>query len=125
MDISDFDYDLPEKRIAQTPLEPRDASRLMVLDPAEQTIEHRHFYELDVLLQPGDVLIFNDTRVIPARLIGARDKTGAKVEVLLLRQIDRDRWEALVKPDKKARIGDRIAYGFWRSYCKIHLSRDI
>ena len=111
MDISDFDYDLPEKRIAQTPLEPRDASRLMVLDPAEQTIEHRHFYELDVLLQPGDVLIFNDTRVIPARLIGARDKTGAKVEVLLLRQIDRDRWEALVKPGKKARIGDRIRFG--------------
>jgi len=111
MDISDFDYDLPEECIAQTPLEPRDSSRLMLLDPLENTIVHRHFHELDELLHPGDVLIFNDTRVIPARLIGAREKTGAKVEVLLLQQIDRDRWEVLVKPGRKARIGDCIRFG--------------
>lgn len=111
MDISDFDYDLPEERIAQTPIEPRDSSRLMVLDPIEKTIAHQHFYELDTLLHPGDVLIFNDTRVIPARLIGVRDKTGARVEILLLRQIDRAQWEVLVKPGRKARIGDRIRFG--------------
>ena len=76
MDISDFDYDLPEERIAQTPLEPRDSARLMVLHPKEHTIEHRHFYELGDFLRNGDVLIFNDTRVIPARLIGAREGRG-------------------------------------------------
>lgn len=110
MDISDFDYDLPEERIAQTPLEPRDASKLMVLDPRTKTIEHHHFYELDNFLQNGDLLIFNDTRVIPARLIGTRDKTGGKVEVLLLRQIEKDRWEVLVKPGKKAHIGTVIHF---------------
>ena len=76
MDISDFDYDLPEERIAQIPLEPRDSARLMVLHPNEHRIEHRHFYELGDFLRSGDVLIFNDTRVIPARLIGARSQTG-------------------------------------------------
>ncbi|EKU71651.1 tRNA preQ1(34) S-adenosylmethionine ribosyltransferase-isomerase QueA [Selenomonas sp. F0473] len=110
MDIFDFDYDLPPDRIAQTPLEPRDSSRLMVLDPAAKTIEHRYFYELDALLYPGDVLIFNDTRVIPARLIGVRDQTGAKMEILLLRQIDGVQWEVLVKPGRKARIGELIRF---------------
>lgn len=111
MDISDFDYDLPEGRIAQTPLEPRDSARLMVLHPKEHTIEHRHFYELGDFLRSGDVLIFNDTRVIPARLIGARSQTGGKVEVFLLRQIDKDQWEVLVKPGKKARVGFVIQFG--------------
>ena len=111
MDISDFDYDLPEERIAQTPLEPRDSARLMVLHPKEHTIEHRHFYELGDFLRSGDVLIFNDTRVIPARLIGARSQTGGKVEVFLLRQIDKDQWEVLVKPGKKARVGSFIQFG--------------
>mgnify|MGYP000886883217 CR=1 FL=1 len=111
MDISDFDYDLPEERIAQTPLEPRDSARLMVLHPKEHTIEHRHFYELGDFLRSGDVLIFNDTRVIPARLIGARSQTGGKVEVFLLRQIDKDQWEVLVKPGKKARVGSVIQFG--------------
>ena len=111
MDISDFDYDLPEERIAQTPLEPRDSARLMVLHPKEHTIEHRHFYELGDFLRNGDVLIFNDTRVIPARLIGARSQTGGKVEVFLLRQIDKDQWEVLVKPGKKARVGSVIQFG--------------
>lgn len=111
MNISDFDYDLPEERIAQTPIEPRDTARLMVLNPKDGTIEHRHFYELGSYLQQGDVLIFNDTRVIPARLIGARSQTGGKVEVLLLRQIDKDQWEALVRPGKKVRIGSVIRFG--------------
>ena len=110
MDISDFDYDLPEERIAQLPVEPRDSSRLMVLDPSNHTIEHRRFFQLGDFLKQGDVLIFNDTRVIPARLIGARD-TGGKVEVFLLRQMDKDQWEALVKPGKKMRIGSVVHFG--------------
>ena len=110
MDISDFDYDLPEKRIAQIPAEPRDSSRLMVLNPKEHTIEHRHFFQLGDFLKKGDVLIFNDTRVIPARLIGTRSQTGGKVEVFLLRQIDRNQWEALVKPGKKVRIGSIVHF---------------
>ena len=123
MDISDFDYDLPEERIAQTPLEPRDSARLMVLHPKEHTIEHRHFYELGDFLRSGDVLIFNDTRVIPARLIGARSQTGGKVEVFLLRQIDKDQWEVLVKPGKKARVGSVIQFGDELS-CKIIADTD-
>ena len=108
--LSDFDYDLPEERIAQTPIEPRNASRLMVLDPVEKTIDHRHFYDLKEFLEPGDTLIFNDTRVMPARLIGHRDQTGGKVEVFLLRRIDGTHWETLVKPGKKAKPGNIIRF---------------
>ena len=108
--LSDFDYDLPEERIAQTPIEPRNASRLMVLDPVEKTIDHRHFYDLKEYLEPGDTLIFNDTRVMPARLIGHRDQTGGKVEVFLLRRIDATHWETLVKPGKKAKPGNVINF---------------
>lgn len=111
MNISDFDYFLPEKQIAQVPADPRDSSRMMVLSPKTQTIEHRHFYQLDEYLMDGDVLIFNDTRVIPARLIGVRQPTGGKAEVFLLRQLERDRWEVLVKPGKKMRVGSVIAFG--------------
>ena len=111
MNISDFDYFLPEKQIAQVPADPRDSSRMMVLSPKTQTIEHRHFYQLDEYLTDGDVLIFNDTRVIPARLIGVRQPTGGKAEVFLLRQLERDRWEVLVKPGKKMRVGSVIAFG--------------
>ncbi len=108
--LSDFDYDLPEERIAQTPVEPRNASRLMVLNPQMKTMEHRHFYDLKEYLVPGDTLIFNDTRVMPARLIGHRDQTGGKIEVLLLRRIDADHWETLVKPGKKAQVGTVINF---------------
>ena len=108
--LADFDYELPEERIAQTPVEPRNASRLMVLDPVEKTIQHQHFYDLKKFLVPGDTLIFNDTRVMPARLIGHRDQTGGKVEVLLLRRIDADHWETLVKPGKKAQTGNVINF---------------
>ena len=111
MNISDFDYFLPEEQIAQVPADPRDSSRMMVLSPKTQTIEHRHFYQLDEYLTDGDVLIFNDTRVIPARLIGVRQPTGGKAEVFLLRQLERDRWEVLVKPGKKMRVGSVIAFG--------------
>lgn len=108
--LTDFDYDLPEERIAQTPIEPRNASRLMVLDPVKKTIEHRHFYDLKDYLVPGDTLIFNDTRVMPARLIGHRDQTGGRVEVFLLRRLDANRWETLVKPGKKAKEGNVINF---------------
>ena len=107
--LNDFDYNLPEELIAQTPIEPRNASRLMVLDPIENTIEHHHFFELKKFLTPGDTLIFNDTRVIPARLIGHRE-TGGRVEVFLLRRIDGNHWETLVKPGKKAQIDNKIIF---------------
>jgi S-adenosylmethionine:tRNA ribosyltransferase-isomerase len=110
MNISDFDYELPEERIAQLPVEPRDSSRLMVLHPKDHTIEHYRFHQLGEFLEKGDVLIFNDTRVIPARLIGARENTGGKVEIFLLRQMDKHQWEALVKPGKKVRVGSIIRF---------------
>ena len=110
MQLSEFDYNLPEELIAQTPVEPRNSSRLMVLDPVEKTIEHRHFYDLKEYLEPGDTLIMNDTRVMPARLLGWRDGTGGKVEVFLLRRIDGDTWETLVKPGRKAQIGQVVRF---------------
>lgn len=108
--LSDFDYDLPEDLIAQTPMEPRNASRLMVLDPATGTIRHEHFYDLGKFLEAGDALIFNDTRVIPARLIGRKADTGGRVEIFLLRRLDGSRWEALAKPGRKARVGSVIEF---------------
>ena len=109
--LSDFDYELPEELIAQTPVEPRNASRLMVLNPVKETIAHHHFYDLQSFLSVGDTLIFNDTRVLPARLIGRKEPTGARVEVLLLRRVEGDDWEALVKPGKKALRGVTIRFG--------------
>ena len=110
MKLTDFDYDLPEELIAQTPVEPRNSSRLMVLDPVDKSIEHRHFYDLKEYLEPGDTLIFNDTRVMPARLLGWREGTGGKVEGFLLRRIDGDTWETLVKPGRKAREGQVVRF---------------
>ena len=110
MKLTEFDYNLPEELIAQTPVEPRNSSRLMVLDPVDETIEHRHFYDLKEYLEPGDTLIFNDTRVLPARLLGWREGTGGKVEVFLLRRIDGDTWETLVKPGRKAREGQVVRF---------------
>ncbi len=104
--LNDFDYELPEELIAQTPIEPRNASRLMVLDPSKKTVSHHHFYDLKEFLNPGDALIFNDTRVMPARLIGHMEPTGAKVEIFLLHRIDGNSWETLVKPGKKAQQGN-------------------
>lgn len=110
MKLTEFDYNLPEELIAQTPVEPRNSSRLMVLDPVDETIEHRHFYDLKEYLEPGDTLIFNDTRVMPARLLGWREGTGGKVEVFILRRIDGDTWETLVKPGRKAREGQVVHF---------------
>lgn len=109
--LTDFDYDLPEELIAQTPCEKRDHSRLMVLHKHDESIQNAHFFDVKKYLKPGDTLVFNDTRVIPARLIGSRDKTGGKVEVFLLRRTEGNKWEVLVKPGKKARIGSIIKFG--------------
>ena len=109
--VSDFDYDLPEELIAQQPIEPRDRSRLLVLDRQTGVMEHKNFYNLPQFLQPGDTLVFNDTRVIPARLLGVKPATGAKIEVFLLNRITKDDWEVLVKPGKKARPGTVIEFG--------------
>lgn len=111
MKTSDFFYNLPEELIAQTPLEPRDSSRMMVLRRDSDLIEHRHFYDIIDYLEEGDCLIVNDSRVIPARIYGTKDDTGAKIEFLLLRQIDGNQWETLVKPGRKAKIGARFTFG--------------
>ena len=111
MDVKDFYYDLPEELIAQDPLEKRSNSRLMVLDKKSGDVTHRHFYDIKDYLRPGDCLVINNTRVIPARLIGEREETGGKVELLLLKRKSDDVWESLVKPGKKARIGSRLTFG--------------
>ena len=111
MKTSDFFYNLPQELIAQTPVEPRDTSRMMVLHRDSDAIEHRHFYDIIDYLEEGDCLIANDSRVIPARIYGTKDDTGAKVEFLLLRQLENNRWETLVKPGKKAKIGARFTFG--------------
>ena len=111
--ISDFDYDLPQEFIAQTPIEPRDSSRLLVLHRTTGVIEHRHFYEIGAYLQPGDLLIANQSRVIPARLLGRRAETGGAVEVLLLAEradLGPDCWETLVRPGRRLREGARIVF---------------
>jgi S-adenosylmethionine:tRNA ribosyltransferase-isomerase len=110
MKTSDFYFDLPKEQIAQTPLEKRAASRLMHIDKKTKTIEHRHFFDIIDWLKPGDCLVLNDTKVIPARLYGHKD-TGALVEFLLLKRIDLNTWETLVKPGKKARIGATFEFG--------------
>lgn len=107
---SDFYYDLPEELIAQTPAEPRDSSRLLVYDRAKDTVEHRIFRDITDYLKAGDVLVVNNTKVLPARLY-AQTEHGGAVEVLLLKRLDRDTWEVLVKPGKKCRIGTRLTVG--------------
>ena len=115
MKTSDFDYHLPPELIAQTPIEPRDHSRLMVLSHADGSIQHRRFFELPELLRRGDMLVFNDSRVIPARLIG-RKESGGRVEILLLRQLSPGLWETLVRPGRRVSLGTMIeltADGLW------------
>lgn len=111
MKTSDFYYDLPKELIAQTPVEPRDSSRLMLLDRNTGEIDHKHFYDIIDSLNPGDLLVANDSRVLPARIYGIKDETGARVEFLLLRQIIGNRWEALCKPGKKAKEGASFTFG--------------
>lgn len=110
MKTSDFDYFLPEELIAQTPIEPRDHSRLLVYDRADHSVQHLHFYDLPRFLNPGDVMVVNDTRVIPARLLGEKEETHVPVEILLLKRLEKDLWEALVRP------GRRLAPGTWCSF---------
>ena len=107
--VTDFDSELPQELIAQHPMEPRDHSRLLVVDKKTGEIEHKHFYDLVNYLKPGDVLVFNDTRVIPARLHGTKD-TGAHVEVFLLTRRDATDWEVLVRPGKKLQVGAKINF---------------
>ncbi len=111
MKLSDFNYYLPEELIAQDPLLKRSDSRLMVLNRENHQVEHRHFHDITEYIKPGDCLVINDTKVIPARLMGAKEGTGASIEVLLLKRKDDKVWETLVKPGKKARPGARISFG--------------
>ena len=107
----DFNFDLPEELIAQDPLEDRSSSRLLVLDKETGEVEHHIFKEVIDYLEEGDCLVINDTKVLPARLIGSRVGTDAKIEVLLLKRKENDVWETLVKPGKKAKIGTKISFG--------------
>ena len=110
MKVSDFNYDLPEELIAQTPLEKRDESRLMVLDRRNKTIEHKKFKDIIDYLEPGDCLVRNNTKVLPARIYGKKE-TGANVEFLLLNNIEGDIWETIVRPGNKLHIGTKVIFG--------------
>ena len=111
MKTSDFYYDLPKELIAQTPVEPRDSSRLLVLDRSTGEVTHRHFYDIIDYLNEGDLIVANDSRVLPARIYGVKDETGARVEFLLLKQISGNRWETLCKPGRKAKPGAKFTFG--------------
>lgn len=121
--LADFDYELPEELIAQRPHEPRDGSRLIVLNKETGKLAHRHFYDVPGFLESGDTLIFNDTKVLPARLIGIKRETGAKIEVFLLNRKNGDDWEVLVKPGKRARPGAVIRFSDELS-CEIIAATD-
>ena len=108
---SDFYFDLPQELIAQDPLEDRSASRMLVLNKDTGAVEHHRFQEIKEYLRPGDCLVLNNTKVIPARLLGVKEDTGAAIEVLLLKRHENDVWETLVKPGKKARTGTKIVFG--------------
>ena len=110
MKVSEFNYELPEELIAQTPIEKRDQSRLMVLNKEKQTIEHKTFHDIIDYLEPGDVLVRNNTKVMPARLYGKKE-TGANVEFLLLNNIEGDIWECIVRPGNKLHVGTKVGFG--------------
>ena len=111
MKTSDFYYDLPERLIAQTPIEPRDHSRMLVYDRDGGVIAHRHFYDLPSYLKKGDVLVINETKVMPARLLGEREDSHTPVELLLLKRLEKDVWEALVRPGRRLKPGARCVFG--------------
>ena len=111
MKVEDFDYYLPEELIAQTPLKKRDESRLLVLDKKTGEIEHKKFYNIIDYLEPGDTLVLNDTKVLPARLIGEKTETGAVIEILLLKNIEKDEWETLAKPARRIKEGTIVSFG--------------
>lgn len=111
MKTNDFDYELPEHLIAQTPLKKRDASRLLVLDRQTGIIKHEHFMNIINYLSENDILVFNDTKVLPARLMGIKEDTMAVIEVLLLKNIEGDTWECLVRPARRIKVGNIITFG--------------
>lgn len=111
MNVEEFDYDLPESLIAQTPLKDRDQSRLLVLGRNSGNIEHKHFKDVINYLETGDTLVLNDTRVMPARLFGLKEETGAKVEMLMLTRIENNDWEVLLKPAKRIKVGNKLSFG--------------
>ena len=119
MKTSDFDFYLPEELIAQHPLEKRDYSKLMVLDKETGKVEHKHFYNVIEYLNQGDTLVLNNTRVMPARLIGEKAESGGKIEFLLLKRIEGDKWECLAKPGKRAKIGTEFVFGKGKLKCKV------
>lgn len=111
LNIKDFYYDLPQELIAQHPLKDRTTSRLLVLDKSSGKIEHKHFYDIIDYLNPGDCLVMNNTRVIPARLYGVKEGSGGKIEFLLLKRLNLDTWEIILKPGRKAKVGSRFIFG--------------
>mgnify|MGYP004506426979 CR=1 FL=1 len=111
MQLEDFDYELPEELIAQVPLEKRDSSRLLVLDKETGSIEHKHFPNILDYMEEGDTLVLNDTKVLPARLIGIKEETNAVIEILLLKDIQEDTWECLTRPAKRVHVGTIISFG--------------
>lgn len=111
VNIEEFDYDLPESLIAQTPLKDRDHSRLLVMDRETGEMKHLHFKYIIEYFRPGDTLVLNDTRVMPARLFGLKEETGAKVEMLMLTQIEGNDWEVLLKPAKRIKVGNKLNFG--------------
>lgn len=111
MDINQFDYELPKELIAQTPLKERSSSRLLVLNKNNGKIKHEHFYNIINYLNKGDVLVLNDTKVIPARLIGEKEDTKAVIEILLLKELNSDNWECLARPCKRLKIGSIVSFG--------------
>ena len=124
MDIKDFYYDLPNELIAQKPLKDRASSRLMVLDRKSGEISHRHFYDIVDYLNPGDCLVMNNTRVIPARLYGTKEGSGGKIEFLLLKRLDIDTWELILRPGKKAKVGSRFVFGDGRLKAEVIEVKD-
>ena len=110
MNVSDFDYDLPEELIAQHPSEKRDESRLLVVNRESGEIKHEHFYDIEKYLRPTDCLVLNDSKVLPARLFGTKEGTGAKIEFLLTKRIEGDVWETMVRPGRRVHIGDIISF---------------
>ena len=111
MTTKDFYYDLPQELIAQTPLADRASSRLMVVNRENGKIEHKHFYDIVDRLREGDCLVMNNTRVIPARLYGTKEGSGGKIEFLLLKRLELDKWEVILRPGKKAKVGSRFEFG--------------
>lgn len=119
MNVKDFNFELPEELIAQEPIIERDMSRLLVVNREKSSLEHKIFKNILDYINPGDCLVLNNSRVIPARLFGIKDESGAKMEFVLLKKIDKNRWETLVKPGKKARIGTKFIFGNGELTCKI------